>query len=232
MILPFHNNIGVLEIIIEKIKENFPNIPVVIATTTNPIDYEIVTICKKAKINFFRGSESNVLDRFINASKNFGFSKIIRICADNPFIDIKALKKLYSVIDQEDHLDYCSFQTSEGTPSILTHYGLWGEAVTQDALIKTKNLTVNKFYLEHVTNFIYTNSDIFTIKFLPIDSRIEEFEDIRMTLDTKEDFLLLKEIYHEVNKKGILSVNDLLEFVAGNDDWRKRMYSQIKLNTK
>jgi len=231
MVLPFYNEKGVFEIILERLKNSLGDIPIVVATTTNPIDDELELICEKNQVRCFRGSETNVLQRFINASQEYRFSKIIRICADNPFLDVKGLLQLYKRFENED-LDYCSFQTSDGTPSILTHYGFWGEGVSLRALKKVSCLTKEKVFLEHVTNFIYSNPKLFKIDFIPIPSEIDSFKNIRMTLDTKEDFILLKEIYVEYHKGEFMDTTNLLYNVSTNEDWMKRMYKQIKLNEK
>src|SRR5690554_1979240 len=231
MVLPFYNNKGVFEIILERLKNNLGDIPIVVATTINPIDDELELICEKNQVRCFRGNEANVLQRFIDASQEFGFSKIIRICADNPFLDIKSLLQLYKRFEGED-IDYCSFQTSEGTPSILTHYGFWGEGVSLSALKKVSELTKENVFLEHVTNFIYLNPELFKIDFISIPSEVDSYKNIRMTLDTKEDFILLKEIYEEFHRSESMDISSLLYNVSTNKNWMKQMYKQIKLNEK
>ena len=231
MILPFHNNEGVLEIILNKIKTFLPEIPIVVATTTNGNDDIIAELCKTHKVKIFRGSEENVIKRFTDTAKEFGFSKIIRICADNPFINMNALKELLAEFKKRD-VDYCSFQTSWGTPSILTHYGFWAEGVSLTALEKVSELTDEKFFLEHITNYIYSNPKIFKLNFIPISKEIEAYQNIRMTMDTKEDFLLLQEIYKDYYPRESDEITDLLFYVSSNEDWMKIMNNQIELNTK
>lgn len=199
MVLPFYNNKGVFEIIVRKLKKEFNEIPIIVSTTTNSIDSKLVELCKDIGVGFYRGSENDVLQRFIDTSKEYGISKIIRICADNPFIDINYLSEVIDNFKNED-LDYCSFKTSKGVPTILTHYGFWGEAVSLSALIKVKELTKDEFYYEHVTNFIYSNPNLFRIKLIFMPTKVEDFKNIRMTIDTKADFLLLQEIYSESKK--------------------------------
>jgi spore coat polysaccharide biosynthesis protein SpsF len=55
-------------------------------------------------------------------------------------------------------VDYVSFKNAEGTPAILTHWGLFAEVVSRKALVKAHEATENHpggaFYREHVTNYI------------------------------------------------------------------------------
>ena len=232
MVLPFYENKGVLEIILEKIKNIFSDTyPIIVATTNNPLDNEIEELCKMLSVTCFRGNEEDVLQRFIDTAEKYKITKIIRICADNPFIDMGALKQLIQKFEKED-LDYLSFQTSKGVPSILTHYGFWAEAVSLSALIKVKSLTKEKLYYEHVTNYIYSHPNLFKILFIPINYDIEKYENIRMTLDTKEDFLLLKEIYEKLDKIQLGTIEDLLFYVSKNKNWTEGMSNQINFNKK
>ena len=51
------------------------------------IDDKIVNIAKKKKVLIFRGSEKNVLNRILPATKDKHENCIIQLTADNPFID-------------------------------------------------------------------------------------------------------------------------------------------------
>ena len=58
-----------------------------LATTRNKIDDKIVKICKKNGINYYRGSENNVLQRIIKTSEKFNGNIIVQLTADNPIVD-------------------------------------------------------------------------------------------------------------------------------------------------
>lgn len=230
MIRPFYNEKGIFELLVVKIKFAFPDLKIVVATTTNPIDDKIFNLCKQIGVDCFRGSESNVLQRFIKAAEKYNINKIVRVCADNPFLNMLALRQLIVHIDTST-ADYISYKNSDNKPTILTHYGFWAEMVTLKALKKAFTSTTNTLYLEHVTNFIYSNPDEFNIDLIPISSKIEVYNNVRMTLDTQEDFDLLQEIYMntaEFNGKP----EDLVEKVTKNKIWLIKMEEQIIKNEK
>lgn len=230
MIKPFFEGKGIFEIIVEKIKKNFPTTTIVVATSDNAIDDALEKICKRLDVKCFRGSENNVLDRFIKAAESNGISKIVRVCADNPFLNSIELQTLITK-GLESESDYIAFETSKGKPTILTHYGFWAEVVTLSALKKIQSLTNDLLYQEHVTNFIYKNPDLFTISMISIAPEVENNERIRMTLDTEEDFNLLKEIYSE-NPNFHKSSKELVEIVSKNKTWLEKMEFQIIKNQK
>lgn len=230
MVKPFYGGKGVFELITEKIIKYFPELIVIVATTKNPLDDELENLCKKLGVTCYRGSENNVLERFIQTAEKHKLSKIVRVCADNPFLNIQALKGLIEV-GNKSKADYISYKTSQNKPTILTHYGFWAEIVRLTALKKVQQLTSDKLYLEHVTNFIYKNPDIFTLELLPIPKEIESYSNVRMTLDTKEDFDLLQEIYQS-NPDFNGPTQELINLVAENTNWLNRMKSQILKNEK
>lgn len=228
--LPFHEGKGVLELMLEKIRKSDIDIPVIVATTDNPEDDAIEQLCIKSNNFCFRGDEKNVLRRFINAAEEMKFDKIIRICGDNPFLDIGSLQDLILNMSSSDY-DYISFKTSKGIPSIKTHLGLWAEGVRISAL-KTVLKEANSEYYEHVTNFIYDNPNRFMIKWLLTGQIVDHAEKVRLTVDTEEDFFLLQEIYNKSINFSDRSIESLLSFVMRNENWTSRMEKQILKNSK
>ncbi|MEN8879603.1 MAG: hypothetical protein ABF311_05470 [Polaribacter sp.] len=226
MMLPFFQNKGILELLIDKLQKTYKKYPIIIATTLNKKDDEIEHLANIKRIKCYRGSENNVLERFTEAAEKFKIKKIIRICADNPFLNLKELDKLISIFLRSS-ADYVSFITNDATPIIKTHYGLWAEAISLDALYKIE--TDNIFYQEHVTNYVYEHSEKFRIKWIPISF---EKSNIRLTTDTKEDFKLNQEIYNSINGIDSLGVNDLIKYIARNKVWVSRMSEQINKNKK
>ncbi len=232
MILPFYKEEGIFSLIINRLTTILKKENIILATSTNENNDILVEIANKYGINCFRGSENDVLQRFIDAAKEFKAEKIIRVCADNPFLDVDYLNFLLDNFEKSDR-DYMSFCTSEETPTIKTHYGFWAEAVTLNALEKVVSLTDENLYHEHVTNFIYANPDVFNIKFFNIPEEIESHDDIRLTIDTKVDFDIQKEIFNNVYKaKPNFNAFDVIAFLNENKQYMKVMKEEIFKNQK
>ena len=81
------NNKTVLEILIKRLLKSKKISKVIIACSSNKMDKEIIKIANKVKIDYFVGSEKNVLKRYYLAAKKFKFNNICRITADCPLID-------------------------------------------------------------------------------------------------------------------------------------------------
>jgi len=196
MIMPFYNGKTILDVLLERLKSLQSEVPIILATTNNSSDGRIIEIANNHKVAVFRGSESDVLLRFINAAEKYSANKIIRICGDNPFLSKRFLEELIGCAKQSSE-DYISFIADDGTPSIKTHFGLWAEYITLDALHRIKEMTTESVYHEHVTNFAYMHPDLFSLKFLPIPKFITELK-FRLTVDTLGDFNNAKKIYGQL----------------------------------
>ncbi|MBE6335404.1 MAG: glycosyl transferase family 2 [Lentimicrobiaceae bacterium] len=232
MILPFYENEGIFSLILKRLTSSVKKDNIILATSTNENNDVLVEIAKSYGINYYRGSENDVLQRFIDAAKEFDAYKIIRVCADNPFLDIDFLNFLLDNFENTDY-DYMSFMTSNYIPTIKTHYGFWAEAVTLNALKNVKSMTDENLYHEHVTNFIYANPDDFNIKFFNIPEEIDSHNDIRLTIDTKIDFDIQKEIFNKIYKeKPNFNALDVLNFLNENKEYLEIMKEEISKNQK
>ena len=231
MVLPFFDGKGIFEILLDRLMDARLNVPIILATTENQGDNILVEITEKKGIDVFRGSEENVLKRFIGAAEVFDVEKIIRVCADNPFLDIAALRFLIDEVSHSD-TDYWGFAKKDGTPSIKTHYGFWAEGVKTEALRKVSDLTREKLYLEHVTNYVYSNPALFSIFLQPIQQEVQALN-IRLTIDTLEDFKIAQEVYLKAEEKQIpLESLSLSAFVSQNKKWLEAMNTEIISNQK
>ena len=232
MILPFYENEGIFSLILNRLTSNFKKENIILATSSNPNNDVLAEIARRYGINCFRGSENDVLQRFIDAANQFNATKIIRVCADNPFLDMDFLNFLLQNFEKTE-CDYMSFSTSEGIPTIKTHYGFWAEAVTLNALNKVRSMTDESLYHEHVTNFIYANKDVFDVRFLNISEDIEKHDDIRLTIDTKTDFDIQKEIFNKIYKeKQNFNAFNVVSFLNENQQYMKIMKDEILKNQK
>ena len=222
VLLPFYQEQSILEIILQKLKTL--NHPVVVATSNHPNDNEILKVASKKNIQCFRASEENVLERFINCAQENNFSNIIRVCADNPFIDTYYI----DVLVDESAVYSALFFVFKA--SIQTHWGVFTEFVSLSALEKTRLLTKEKTYLEHVTNYIYQNPELFKITKInpPI---LCQANDIRLTVDTAEDFKLSQTLYKIcVEKNSNFNLGTVLENIS--QEMKLQMEKSIAINQK
>lgn len=233
MIIPFYDGQSILQMLLGKLQGSIHNIPMVLATTTAPQDEAIETIAEDFNIPCYRGSEYDVLDRFIKAAETHKFDSIIRICADNPFLDIDLIKALITAKESTQGTDYISFHTENKTPVIKTHFGFFAEMVSLSALKKVAEQTKDNLFLEHVTNYIYTYSDMFKLKWLELPDYLKSRKDIRLTIDTETDFengqKILKASGNFFEK---LTIKEIVNVIDANQHLISSMEKEIHKNSK
>lgn len=194
ILLPFAEDKTILDIVISTCLQVLPAKKIILATSIAENDNVLEDFSSRYGILFFRGDEQNVAGRFINAAECTGTTKLIRVCSDNPFLLPQSLEKLMTAAATANE-DYISFTNANGIPAIKTHLGLYTEFTTLAALKKVLNTTNEVVYKEHVTNFIYSNPQLFNIRFLNMDDCLISRNDLRFTCDTIDDFLMLQQLY-------------------------------------
>jgi len=231
ILLPFYNGKNILELLIEKLQQ-VRHTGVLIATSKNPDCDPIEDIASQHGVLCFRGSEDDVLQRFLDAAEVHHVDQLIRVCSDNPFLDLHGLQELVDKAS-EAPVDYASFNIN-GTPSILTHYGFWTEYTTREALLKAKEMAKgDHYYHEHLTSYLYTHPDMFRIKWLDVPSTILTHQDIRLTIDTEEDFKTAQSIYQEVcSNNPYPTLDELTAYLDQHQEMYDVMKQQIKKNSK
>ena len=230
MTLPFYRESGILQVVIEKTLKAFDKSRVVLATTDVHEDDVLVDIAKTHGIGVYRGSESDVLQRFIECARVFGFQHILRVCADNPFLRPEFMQSLADSYF-ESPCDYHSYAFPDGTPTIRSHIGLFAEMVSLQALESAAAQTDNPFYHEHVTNYIYSNEDLFRMKFKQLPLLIQHRKDIRLTVDTPADFAIVSSLY-ALLKEGDDTLEALVNLVDQHPEYLNEMKQLISTYEK
>ena len=80
-------NKTIIELIVERLRRIKDIDKIILATSLNPENKQLVAEAKRLKIAYWQGSEENVLDRFYQASLKFKPDTIVRVTGDCPLID-------------------------------------------------------------------------------------------------------------------------------------------------
>ncbi len=149
----------------------------VVATTTESLDDAIVAHCE-GNVSVFRGSETDVLQRYVECMKTYGFAHVVRLTADNPFTDVVELGRLIR-LHIERGFDYTH---SFG----MMPLGVGAEIFTEAALRISDRDGHAENHREHVNEFIQENPALFRIGVLDVPAN-KRAPALRMTVDTQED---------------------------------------------
>ena len=139
------------------------------------------------KINFYLGSEENVLQRYYECASEFKADIIVRITADCPFVDYIILDKMIKLFLKEKP-DYLSNNNPPNFP-----HGLDIEIFNYSSLKRSHEKKLSKRHTEHVTYFITENPQIFKILNFS-EKKYSNFSKIRLTLDYEIDLNVIKKV--------------------------------------
>ncbi|MCQ2130006.1 MAG: glycosyl transferase family 2 [Bacteroidales bacterium] len=231
ILLPFFDGKCILDIIIDKAK-SCRETSVIVATSVDPSNDELVRHLEGQDVCIYRGSEKDVLSRFVIAAEENNLDGVIRICSDNPFLDLESLCKLCDEA-MKQKADYIGFMVNE-TPSIKTHFGFWAEYASCSALKRVAELTPpNSLAHEHVTWYLYNHPDEFVCKWLETNPLLQGRSDIRLTVDTREDFENIKVLFSLTSELyDSCSIDDIVHFLDEHPSFLQTMKSEIKKNEK
>ena len=189
----------------------------------------LASIAEKLRIHLVRGSEDDVLARFIQAGDYLKAENLLRICGDSPFTD---LSLVHSLIDQhlESEADYTF--SPDNIP-----LGTGAEVARLSALKKIAGISRQTAHREHVTTYFHEHPQSFRIAHVPAPNYLKD-KTYRLTIDTEEDFRLIEEIFRAI-PLGHLPVLDLEKVIKlleskprlsqinnhiAQKDWRKEIH--------
>lgn len=201
-------------------------LPVVIAFPDTPEHRQLSMRLNAGNVSFFFGPEFDVHRRFVDAGQYFGFTSVVRVCGDNPFLNMNFVKNLIG--EWNEDLDYLSYFDKAGRPAMKTHYGLFAEIARLSALESIRSKTTDAYYLEHVTPYFYEHPAEFHTGRLAMPEPFWSGAPLRFTLDTKEDLETLRSLAAAGN---IQELSTLIA-LSGSQVIRLSMEAQILRNSK
>ena len=199
-----------IELMIERVKRVKNINKIILATTNKKCDIELVEIAKKQGIDFFCGSENDVLSRVLKAAQKFSVDVIISLQGDSVLIDPKCVDEALSFF-LNNKFDYVSSALSNTFP-----IGMETQVFKRSVLEKVAKLTKNPVDREHVTLFIYKNPQIFKISGIKALKKFRRPE-LNLVLDEKKDFELIKIIFENLYfSNPSFSLSDIIFFLDNN----------------
>jgi len=156
---------------------------IVVATSYDPSDDSLCAEVERQGFNCFRGSLTDVLERFEGAASASEADVIVRLTADCPLIDADLIDAVVARLI-EDSFDYVSNVDPPTFPD-----GLDVEAFTRAALIAASRGATDASDREHVTSFIRRNKHIF--KQANIAAKFD-LSALRWTVDHADDLALVR----------------------------------------
>jgi len=145
--------------------------------------------------------------RMRDAASVFEVDKVVSCTADNPFVDPVYIDKLIEFHDYNGN----DFSKVEGLPFGTFSYLLNREAIEKACEIKDEVDT-------EVWGGYFTETNLFQWGILHVDDENVRWSNLRLTVDTQEDFDLVNKIFTELldEEKGVFSLEEIIEYIKSD----------------
>ncbi|MFW6030246.1 MAG: cytidylyltransferase domain-containing protein [Halanaerobiales bacterium] len=195
---------------IQRIRQSKLIDEIIIATTTEEQDRVIYQKALEWGVKAFRGSEEDVLKRYYDAAAENDVDTVVRITSDCPLIDPQVIDEIIKYYEAHNYTLVTN--ASSDLENRTYPRGLDTEVFSFEVLEEAFNQAEEKYQREHVTPYIYENYD--DIYYYKNDKDLSGF---RLTLDTKEDYELIKAIYDKLYLgKHDFYLNEIIELLDNN----------------
>ena len=187
---------------------------VVVATTNNPADDEIVRFCENRDFSYYRGDEDDVLQRISDLISTYEADLHVECFGDSPLTDPRIVDEFIGyILKNFDDVDFVS-------NSIKTTYPPGSEVIVykgQTLLDANKIVAKDDSLREHVSMHIYQRDDCFSVVNLEAPIYLSE-PDIYMEVDTAEDFEVMTFIFENMKALGnqFFSIYDVITLLKQN----------------
>lgn len=196
---------------IERVKQIKHSVNIVVATSTEKSDNEIVHLCHDKNIMVYQGDLNNLLDRHYQVGLITGADVVVKIPSDCPLIDPSIIDKVIDFyLENSGDFDFVSNLHPATYPD-----GNDVELMSFKALEKSWNEATKPIELEHTTPYFWENPDKFKLGNVVWETGLDYSMSHRFTIDYEEDYQFIKRIYEELYpSKPKFTLDDILNLIA------------------
>ena len=198
-----------LQVMGERIRHAHSVADVIVATSDGPLDDILAAACNDWGMKVFRGSELDVLGRLNGAADRFGGEYIIKVTGDCPVIDPDLIDEVVG-----EALKFEADLTSNGAVRTYPD-GMDCAVIKTSALNASAAQAVDPKEREHSTLFLRRRTHEFVVKNVLAPTELT-WPDLRLTLDTPEDYRLLRKLFEDFGGDPPLACMELIKWAELN----------------
>ncbi|WP_169577920.1 cytidylyltransferase domain-containing protein [Salisaeta longa] len=182
---------------------------VVVATSVLDKEKPLIEHLESQQIPFIRGSESDVLERYVDAAEAYDADAVVRITSDCPLLMPDVSENVIQTF-VETSCDYAANTIERTYPR-----GLDTEVISCSALRRVHSMASDPADREHVTRYIRKHSEDFALCSVTANNNRAG---LRWTVDEEEDLILVRRIYEMLGAKTeTASYEDVVRLVETHD---------------
>lgn len=203
MMLSLHGK-PIIEWVIKRVQNSKLLDDIIVAIPESEDNDVLAKYITELGVKVFRGSESNVLNRFYESVKDEDATHIVRICADNPLIDGNEIDNLINFYKENN----CDYAYNHIPRDNLYPDGLGAEIISFELLRYMNEVVTSQHHKEHCLSYIWDNKDKFIIKtFDPLDKELHHPQ-MKFDVDTFDDYhkLAMRDFTIDVSSQELIKI--------------------------
>jgi spore coat polysaccharide biosynthesis protein SpsF len=199
-----------LERVIERTRASRRIGEIIVATTTEPADFELCRFAARCGAIWFRGGVDDVLDRTYRAAQRYHAEIIVRITADDPLKDPAVIDRVVDALLAGPGFDYAS-NTIEPTFPL----GLDAEAFPFSTLERAWCEATDPYDREHVTPYIRRRPDLFRLASV---RHSRDLSALRWTIDYPRDLEFARAVYARLDRGAVFGMAETLALLEAEPE--------------
>jgi len=202
----------VLEYVILRCLQNRSGAGVTVATSVRPGDDAVETLAASLGVRVYRGSEDDVLSRYVEAARMLGADVLIRITADCPLIDPRVIDQVVEIHRHAQEADYVFVQDY---PVGLGSAELVKLSALERSLAETS--PGQTYYREHVVTYILDHPEKFRLHLEDAPPAFRK-PNLHLAVDEHEDLEIVRHICEHFAPRIDFRTDEVLTFMEENPD--------------
>ncbi len=204
VLMPITAQANVLDWVIARVRQNRVIAKIILATTTLSQDDVLEAYAAAHELELCRGSEQDVLARYIGAGEEFALDALVRITADCPLIEPDLVERVIEM-GWQSGADYVSTEDyPRGSGDI--------EFVTMPALRAADAAAgTEKFYREHVTSYIVNHPREFRVLLSRPPNDLQS--EARLTVDELADLEMVRRICEHFAPRMDFHLDEIVKYL-------------------
>ena len=194
-----------IELLLKRLNHSELIDEICVATSHNVENDELCQFVEKLGYRVVRGSESDVLQRFLDAANATTADAIVRITGDCPVVDPELVDRVIGLF-LNSNVDYVSNIDPPSFPD-----GLDVEVFTKQVLMEAEQHAKSQFDREHVTPFVrnggYSKLNL---------SNMRDTSNLRLTLDEQDDLSVLRKVFENFSPNTYFNMTQMINQLVIN----------------
>ena len=202
-----------LDVLLERLRAARGVDGVALATSTGPDNDALERVAAGRGVFAFRGSEDDVLRRYVDCAHALGARHVVRVTADNPLTDLETLEGLVAL----HHARGADYTYVPGEALLM---GILSEVISTAALERAWDHGETRHRSELMTLYIKEHPEEFTVATGALPEGL--LRPYRLTVDEPEDVELMQAVFARLSRPGhLVTTREAIDLLDANPDLAK-----------